>query len=179
MAEIAAQEKKQYHVLVTGLSGTGKTTLHRLFKDKGIPSIDADESVLRWGKSGASLKRGESFRWLLRNRPKWDVSELKRLMRDNDELYVFGIAPNMPRTTLRNFDQIIYLKADRKLLKERLQTERDNPYGTTRMQRKFVMIVKPMLDFAADAASRVSKRFRNVDASKGLEDIFSDIIGNK
>ena len=176
MVEAMSQQKERRHVLVTGLSGTGKTTLYELFRNKNIPAADADQMLLKWGRKGDQIEKGASFGWLLKNRPNWDVKELKELLRDNDEIYVFGIALNMPKAAMKNFDQVIYLKAPSRLLKERLKIQRANPYGTTKAQRELVMFVKPALDFVASAAALVSKRLRLLDASVTPDRLFLEII---
>lgn len=171
MAEI-----RQHHVLVTGLPGTGKSTLCDLFRGHGLKAIDADEATfLKFGMSGEKLERGAPLSWFLRNPPRWDIEELRALLREQDEIYVFGIAPNV-FSAARLFDKVIYLHGDRKLVAERLEKKRDNPFGTTNAQKKVTLMLAGVYNFAARVAARIASGFKILDASLTPEELLSRIM---
>jgi shikimate kinase len=129
------------HVLVIGMPGTGKTTLTAYFIKKGKTAFDGDEELGKWLDKRGHVKRmmkHASKKWLSEHRWRWNVRKLKKLLKDNRELYLFGGADNQ-FDVLDLFDRTYYLKADKKLLAKRLKT-RTGPYdfGKTKHQKELV-----------------------------------------
>lgn len=161
------------HVLITGLSATGKTTLSKFFREKGKNAYDVDKVLARWidkktGKPKAPTdeewKRLSGIEW------EWDRRKLKRLLKQNKEAYLFGSANNT--YGLANlFDKVYYLHASKKLILQRLKSEkRDNDFGRHGTQRKLIMSwVKPVAERAKEAG------FEFIDASLSPQRIFNII----
>ena len=119
-------------VLLTGLSGTGKSTVIGALADRGYKAVDLDTDA--WSEWGAVERDGapaapespvEPGRdWV------WREDRLRDLLstEDADVLFVGGCAENMGKFRGR-FDHIVLLSAPASVMVERLATRTTNPYG--------------------------------------------------
>lgn len=122
--------------LLTGMSGTGKSTVIRALAARGYQAVDADDD--RWshwidtrtGRPAPPPAPGE-YGWDDRDWV-WREDRIRRLLsaEDGDLLFLAGTAINQ-RKFYPQFDHIILLSAPADLIVERLATRTNNPYGTT------------------------------------------------
>lgn len=113
-------------VLITGMSGTGKTSTIRALAAMGCRAIDLDED----GWSGWVPCEGDptganpGHDWL------WDEARLANLLdgAHDEALFVAGCAPNMGKFAPR-FDQIVLLSAPTDVLLARIRFRVGNDYG--------------------------------------------------
>ena len=103
-------------VLLTGMSGTGKSTVIAALAARGFNAVDLDAPG--WSEFGPD---GD---WV------WRADRVQRLLaaEERDLLFVSGCAENQVRFHPQ-FDQIILLSAPADLLVERLTTRTNNDYG--------------------------------------------------
>jgi dephospho-CoA kinase len=115
-------------VLLTGMSGTGKSTLIRELAELGYKAVDADEPewselVNVHGHPGVSASApGQDLVW------REDRIQDLLSTEDADVLFLSGCAPNQVRF-YSQFDHIVLLSAPVPLMLERLATRTTNPYG--------------------------------------------------
>jgi dephospho-CoA kinase len=126
-------------VLLTGMSGTGKSTLVRELRRRGHAAFDADDD-------GFSEPRGAG-RWGWRREP---VEEL--LARHDGGLVFFaGCSEEQAQV---HFDVRILLTVPEDVLVERLRSRTTNPYGNTESERQQVLgdraEIEPLLRRSAD-----------------------------
>ena len=117
-------------VLVTGMSGAGKTTLSDELQRRGHLTADTDYDD-----------------WQLPDST-WDEPRLHQFLVSNPAVIVSGTAENQGRF-YDQFEHVVLLSAPLDVLVERLATRTNNPYGKTAEQRarvaRYVDTVEPLL----------------------------------
>jgi dephospho-CoA kinase len=116
-------------VLLTGISGTGKSTLTGALAVRGYKAVDADTGewshwVAVSGPDSAGTPVHPDEDWV------WREDRIQTLLatEDADVLFVSGCAANMG-PFLPQFDHIVLLSAPAAVIAERLATRTTNDYG--------------------------------------------------
>jgi shikimate kinase len=117
-------------VLLTGMSGAGKSTVLELLRGRGVLTVETDEGG-----------------WVLPDGT-WDEPRLDRLLADHADLVVCGTVSNQGRFYDR-FEHVVLLSAPLEVLLQRVTTRTNNPYGHSAAQRNeiahVVATVEPLL----------------------------------
>gem|GEM_PF-133727 len=159
-------------VLITGMSGTGKSTLICELAARGYKAIDTDtnewsEWVTVAGDPDQSGSREEPD-WV------WREERIQCLLStdDADVLFISGCKSNQGKFYAQ-FDHIVLLSAPVRLLLERLATRTTNPYGKhpDELARILwhVQTVEPMLRRGASL---------EVDTSAPVEQVIETILSH-
>jgi shikimate kinase len=117
-------------ILLTGMSGTGKSTVISELAARRYKAVDADcDEYSEWveftGEADAFGSPVEVDRdWV------WREDRIQDLLstEDTDVLFLSGCAENM-RKFFPQFDHVVLLSAPANILVERLRTRINNPYG--------------------------------------------------
>jgi dephospho-CoA kinase len=127
-------------ILLTGMSGTGKSSVVEELTARGYKAIDTDYGFCDVQPDGRQLWREDAIEELLATE-------------DADVLFVAGCEENQGRFHPQ-FDHIVLLSAPLKTMVERLRTRTNNPYGKSPLEfDRFlddVSAVEPLLRRAAD-----------------------------
>lgn len=123
-------------ILVTGASGTGKSTLCRFFREQGVHAVDGDE-VRGLGRpvdlEGRPLRRisKEQWRRIQDWRFFWDERALRRFLARSENVVLFGAADNVFDLDLAHlFDRRVFLRASWPVIRGRLNDPtRGNDWG--------------------------------------------------
>lgn len=127
-------------VLLTGMSGTGKSTLVTGLRERGYRAIDTDEGYCEPLPDGRQQWRLAAVRAVLDDE-RWPI------------LFVAGCEQNQVILQGR-FDLMVLLSAPEAVLRERLASRTSNPFGKDPRELARVMAdlaeVEPLLRRAAD-----------------------------
>lgn len=133
-------------VLLTGMSGTGKSSVVRELAARGFKAVDTDDGWCETLPDGHQRWREEAIQTLLP-------------AEDADVLFVAGCEENQVRFHAQ-FDHIVLLSAPLETLLERLAVRTSNPYGKAPEELNRVLndidTVEPLLRRVADHEVRTT-----------------------
>ena len=147
-------------VLVTGMSGTGKSTVLRALAERGCGAVDTDEP----DAEGAWVE-------VVDGEPLWRLDRIRALLDRprTQPLVVQGTVANQG-ALYDGFDAIVLLSAPADVLVERLRTRTTNDFGKTDAEREQVLRdladVEPLLRAGAT---------HEVDATLPLEAVVAAV----
>jgi shikimate kinase len=154
-------------VLLTGMSGTGKSSALEELARRGYRVVDTDEPGWReyrkYAEAVDEVHRGEYL---------WVEEPMTELLASDDarSLFVAGGARNQSRFYDR-FDAIVLLSAPADVILERVARRTTNEYGQTALERAEILAdlteVEPVLRRECT---------HEVDASRPLADVVADLI---
>ena len=134
-------------ILLTGMSGTGKSSVVRELVERGYKAVDTDDGFCDVQPDGRQLWREDAIQQLLATE-------------DAEVLFLAGCEENQG-TFHPQFDHIVLLSAPLETMVERLRTRTNNPYGKSPLElSRFledVETVEPLLRRAADHEVRTTE----------------------
>ena len=154
-------------ILVTGMSGTGKSSALEELGRRGYRVVDTDDPGWRVYHEHVEppdeVHRGE---WL------WVADRMTRLLESDDgpSLFVSGCVPNQSSFYDR-FDAVVLLSAPADVILDRVSRRTSNPYGKSDLERAMI------LDDLANIEPRLrATSTHELDASRPLEDVVADLM---
>jgi dephospho-CoA kinase len=144
-------------VLVTGMSGTGKSSALAELAKRGFRVVDTDST--EW-----SQWSGEE--WL------WHEDRIAELLADDGEptLFVSGCMSNQGKFYDR-FDAVVLLSAPAEVILERVDVRTTNDYGKSASERDLILThletVEPLLRETST---------HELDASRPLAEVVDDLV---
>jgi GTPase SAR1 family protein len=144
-------------ILVTGMSGTGKSSALAELARRGFRTVDTDDP-------GWTVEDHDGGRW-------WDEERIARLLaEEGPTVYVSGTVTNQGRFYDR-FDAIVLLSASADVLLDRVSTRTTNDYGKSPTERELILEhvgeVEPLLRAGCT---------HEIDATKPLADVVEALV---
>jgi predicted ATPase len=146
-------------ILVTGMSGTGKSSALGELARRGFRVVDTDEP-------GWTIEDADGGQW-------WDEERISQLLaEDGPTLFVSGTVTNQGRFYDR-FDAVVLLRAPADVLLDRTATRTTNDYGKSPDERELILRnlreVEPLL--RATCTHEVDATLPLADVVARLEEI--------
>jgi GTPase SAR1 family protein len=135
----SAYDRPTVHVLITGVSGSGKSSLVHELRGRGFLAVDADDDGF--------TEPGPDGAW------RWRVDKVQRLLDEHGDRPLFFAGCSDEQARLR-FDHRVLLTAPVDLIVDRLRTRTTNAYGKTELEIDRILAemqwVVPLLQASAD-----------------------------
>lgn len=165
-------------IYVTGVSGTGKSTLAVEFQKRGYYSIDIDsvEGLCHWENkitkekghyySGVGREFLETHNWVC------DIEKLKEIFAEhqNENIFVFGILDNEDEF-LPLFDKIFLLKISEKVALSRVDSRTNHDFGKHESEKEWIKSWQK--EFEDDLLSRGAIP---INAEDPIEKVIDEIL---
>jgi dephospho-CoA kinase len=160
-------------ILLTGISGVGKSTVTDELAQRGYKAVDADDDAFSvWVEVAGELVEAagtpvEADRdWV------WREDRIGELLvtEDTETLFMGGCAANMGKF-LPQFDSVILLTAPADVIVTRLQTRKNNVYGRHPDELARVLSLK-------DSVEPILRRVagHKIDTSAPLDDVVASVL---
>ena len=167
-------------VMITGISGAGKTTIAAVLARQGLASIDADDDPLlarSVDPAGNVVEdtAAPDFAWLAQHSWEWNPARLDELIRAAAPatLYVCGGAANELELADR-FTQVFLLEMDEPTMLARLDApSRDNDWGRIGDTREYLRRRLPEYQDGLRAFGAIP-----VDATQPLDQVVDAILSH-
>ncbi len=161
-------------IYVTGVAGSGKSSIVRALTARGVQAIDMDQGLCRWenrhtgGMAGWEPGRDEA--WYASHGWMCDVPELGKILEENGDIVVVGISSNQEEYLAR-FDKVFVLHCAPETVIARLNARTDSDYGKHPAEQARLLAWQKSFE-----AEMVGKGALPLDAERPLEEVVDDIL---
>jgi dephospho-CoA kinase len=159
-------------ILITGMSGTGKSSAIADLAARGYRAVDADSpEYSEWVEVTGDTSALGSPEWGAKDWV-WREDRVRELLstEDSDLLFVSGCAANMGKF-LSQFDHVVLLSAPAEVIVERLTTRTTNTYGK---RPEEVARTLELIETVEPRLRRVAGH--EIDASAPLDEVVATLL---
>lgn len=132
------------NIYITGVSGTGKTTIAKILKERGVKAYSTDEvpGLCHWENKvdrkivDYEAKLDQEFI----NSHTWvcNIDHLKQLMNQEENVVILGMTGNQDEF-LSLFDKVILLQCSPEIFIDRIQNREDNTFGKDKTAQEYIL----------------------------------------
>lgn len=167
-------------ILLTGISGTGKTTTLSELQKHGYAVIDLDATgICRWKNKETQEfteygETGRDYEWLTQHGWYCGIDKLKQLLsaiREDKDVFVAGISENIEEL-VQEFDKVFIFTVPDAVVKERLNARTNNHFAKKEEEQTFV------LEHSKELLKKI-ENFTEINADKSPGEIAENILSSK
>lgn len=114
-------------ILITGVSGTGKTTIGKVLKERGYVSFDFSEvaGLCSWRNKLTQEKvdfpENPDISWFNKNGRYCDVQKLENFLNQYEDIFMTGVASGNHEEYFKLFDKVFLLQCPGEISVSRMQ----------------------------------------------------------
>lgn len=164
---------------ITGVSGTGKTTIAEELNKRGIHAIDIDyyeNKLCSWKnketKEKAHFEYGIGLDFLKANGWYCDVERLKELININEDVYVVGMTENQD-DYLDLFDKVFILQCSERIFFKRIDDRTTNGFGKDPSEKEHILSFYKNYE-----TDMIKKGAIPINAEESIDNVVNAIISN-
>jgi shikimate kinase len=167
-------------VYITGISGSGKSTVRNELQSRGLEAYDIDSDGLAYWQniitgeithgidaSGRSVEFSEHNQWRL------DLERVRRLLQTAEGRLIFlcGSAPSNEAEVWDSFSKVVYLDIDKETMRGRVTNRTTGDYGKNPNE------VEALLGWHEGIDHHYRERAdTTIDATKPTDDIVDEVL---
>lgn len=160
-------------IYVTGVAGTGKSSIARALSARGVAAVDMDNGLCHWEnrETGgmAGWEPGRSEEWYASHGWMCDTPALGSILDTSGDVVVVGISSNQEEYLAR-FDKVFVLHCAPETVIARLNARTDSDYGKHPAEQARLLAWQKSFE-----AEMVAKGALPLDADRPLEEVVADI----
>lgn len=160
-------------IYVTGVAGSGKSSIVRALSAEGIAAVDMDLGLCHWEnrETGgmAGWEPGRSEEWYASHGWMCDTPELENILDTNENIVVVGLSSNQEEYLAR-FDKVFILHCSPETVIARLNARTDSDYGKHPAEQARLLAWQKTFE-----AEMVAKGAIPLDADRPLAEVVADI----
>lgn len=162
-------------IYVTGISGSGKTSIARLLSEHGVLAVDID-NFSHWENKETKERTGwdhdRSDEWYKAHAWVCNIQKLKEALESSEHVVAVGHASNQEEY-LPFFDKSYILRCSPETIIARLMARTDNDFGKHPTELERILGWQKGFD-----SEMIGKGAEPLDAERPLEEIVADIEAN-